>query len=376
MTLTPSEVASIASKLSVWEITEYVSEALVGLGCLGEYIAEYAKWPTGWTNDQKHTLGRRSLVLLIVGIGFGLLSLIQTNALSGEVIGSLGDQAEQAGSKAKLAVDTSDGALAKSGLAMNASGDALSKAGKAEGAASSALTLAQGARQEADSFEKDIASAMKQAADAEGHLKDALARAEAAATLAKGYEKEIADAKRDASEARALLTDARQLAEEARQRASEATAGVNRIEANRSLSNPIELSRKVKEFENTEYMFSGVFADEESIQLLTQIDEALRHAGWQRTKAPHQFPALVIFGKDDDDVHVVISTGIQISVDASESLAVLQSLPVEKLPQLVRAAVALNVELGSNMFPASEAKLVDVQTGTSKTIRIIVGKKP
>jgi hypothetical protein len=209
------------------------------------------------------------------------------------------------------------------------------------------LNVARGARKEADSFEADIKAAKAQSGEA----------------------------KALAGEAKGLLAEVRQLAADARQQASEATTGVNRLKTNRSLSNLSELSRKVKEFEKTEYMFSGVFADEESIQLLAQIDDALRHAGWQRTKAPHQFPALMIFGKDDD-VHAVISTGIQVSVDSSESLAALQPLPLEKLPQLVRAAVVLNIVLGSNVFPPSEPKLVDVQSGTSKSIRIVIGKKP
>ena len=221
----------------------------------------------------------------------------------------------------------------------------------------------------------DALSAVTLATESESHLKEALAKADAVATLAKGYENEIQEAKRDASEAKALLAEARRLAAEARQQAGEATIGVQRLKANRSLSNAGELSRKVREFEKTEYMFSGVFADEESIHLLTEIDDALRQAGWQRIKAPHAFPALLIFGKDDD-VHEVVTAGIQISVDSPEAVAVLQTLPVQKLPPILRAAVVLNIELGSNVFPPSDPKLIDVQPGTSKTIRITIGKKP
>jgi hypothetical protein len=122
-------------------------------------------------------------------------------------------------------------------------------------------------------------------------------------------------------------------------------------------------------------MFSGVFADEESIHLLTQINDVLRQAGWQRIKAPHDFPGFVIFGKDDE-VHEVVSTGIQISVESPEAVSVLQTLPIQKLPQPLRAAVVLNIELGSNVSPPSEPKAVDVQPGNSKSIRITIGKKP
>jgi hypothetical protein len=130
-----------------------------------------------WTDEQRHTLGRRSLILLILGIGTGLWSLIQTNALSGEVIGSLGEQAEEAGKKASLATRSSDSALARSAQAVTVSGDALSKSGKAETAASNALNLARGARREADSFEKRIVSATQKATEAESHLAEALQRA-------------------------------------------------------------------------------------------------------------------------------------------------------------------------------------------------------
>src|SRR5271157_2801763 len=140
MILMVSGILSAPGSLSFWEVVEYVSEAVVGLGCVGEYIAEY----TGWrTEGERHILGRRSLIFLIIGIGVGLLSLIQTNALSGNEIQSLGEQAEEAGKKARLAIETSESAVEESGQAVTASDAALSKSNKAEGAASNALTLAQ-----------------------------------------------------------------------------------------------------------------------------------------------------------------------------------------------------------------------------------------
>ena len=107
----------------------------------------------------------------------GLLSLIQTNALSSVVLESLGQKAERVGKKAQLAGETADAAIIKSAQATSASGDAVSTSNKAEGAASNALVLARGARKEADSFEKDIVSAKKQATEAEAHLAEAMQRA-------------------------------------------------------------------------------------------------------------------------------------------------------------------------------------------------------
>lgn len=160
-------VISISGWLSLWEFVEYASEAAVGLGCLGEYIAEYTNWRT---EEKRRVLGRRSLLILILGIGVGIVSLIQTNALSSKAIESLGKQAAQAGEIAKLASETSDSALVKA-----KSAETLAE--KSEGMASNALILARGARQEADLFKNEIASARKQAAEAESHLAEVVKRA-------------------------------------------------------------------------------------------------------------------------------------------------------------------------------------------------------
>jgi len=336
--LSVADVVSVGGKLAFWEISEYVSEALVVIACFGEYVAEYAKWPARWTDEQRRRLGRRSLVLLIFGIAAGTVSLIQTNALSGAVIGSLGERAEEAAKKADVATTSSDAALKNAGQAATASTDAISKSDQAEGKASNALALAQGARQEADSFERDIVSAKKQAAEAESHLAEAL---------------------RSAAEARAEL---------------------NRLKSPRSLSHVSELVAGLAAFKDTEYTFSSVFADDESIQLLKQVDSVLQRAGWKRTKPGGGYPAINVFGKEVDfAVPAALTSGIQISVDSSESVTALQSLPLEKMPELVRAAIALNLTISSNLFPAEEhaaAKTVDVQPGASVAIRIAIGKKP
>jgi hypothetical protein len=72
----------------------------------------------------------------------------------------------------------------KAGEAKNSANEAAGAAqrskdesAKATASASNALALASGARQEADSFEKDIVSAKEQAAKAESHLAEALRRA-------------------------------------------------------------------------------------------------------------------------------------------------------------------------------------------------------
>jgi hypothetical protein len=338
MTISPAEIASIGRRLAFWEVAEYVSEALVGIGCFGEYVAEYAKWPASWTEEQKRRLGRRSLILLIIGIGSGILSLIQTNALSGHVIGSLGEQAQDAGKKIELATGSSDTALKNSRQAIAASKVAMAQSGKAQGAASNAFALARGARQEADSFEKDIVTAKKQAAEAESHLAEAL------------------------------------------RRAAEATAALDRLKSPRSLSNIPELTATLAPFKDTEYTFSGVSSDQEALQLLKSVDDVLQKAGWKRGKSLGGFPAINVFGRDDPyAVPVALNNGIRISVDWSEGLHALQSVPVDKLPTPVKAAVVLNFALSSNLFPPEDLEHpfpVDVIKGESKTVRIAIGKKP
>jgi len=152
------------------ETCEYFFDGMVILGCVGEYVADYTNLRT---EEWRHRIGRRSLLLLTLGIGLGLFSLIKTNGLSGQVIDSLGDKAQRATKSANTATETS-------GQAVIASSGALEKSAKAEASASNAVTVARDANRVANSFEKDIVTAKSQAADAESHLADALQRAAAA----------------------------------------------------------------------------------------------------------------------------------------------------------------------------------------------------
>jgi hypothetical protein len=336
ITLPPSELASVARSLVFREIAEYVSEGLVGIACFGEYVAEYAKWPASWNEEQKRRLGRRSLILLIVGIGFSIIALIRTNALSGQVIGSLGQQAEDANRKAETAISSLNRALSDSQQALVASSNAVSQSNKADEAASSALGLAKGARKEADSFEHDIVAAKTQATEAESHLADAM------------------------------------------QRAASATSALERLTSPRTLINSQQLVATLTTYKDTEYTFSAVYSDQESLQLLKNVDDVLKQAGWKRGMALSGYPAISVFGTNDPySAPAALSNGIRISVDWPEGLNPLQSLPIDKLPQLIRAAVALNLTLSANLSPAEKTQsMVDIEKGDSKTIRIAVGKKP
>src|SRR6266478_1511566 len=172
--------SELASSLHRWELAEYISEGFVIAGCAGELVALIRRIPKR-CREQIETW---STVVLVLALTIGLKCLIRTNELSGMVIGSLGEKAEEADNKAKTAIVDSSTALSQAKDALNKAGAAQSSLGKAESeargaqtAASNALTLASGARKEADTFERDIKLAKDQAASAESHLAEALQKA-------------------------------------------------------------------------------------------------------------------------------------------------------------------------------------------------------
>jgi hypothetical protein len=145
MTLTPSEVASLTTALSRWELAEYICAAFVTIGCIGEYVAEFTNWLTNGEKNRKERLAKRSTLLLIAALSLELICLVRTNTLSGTVIGSLEEKAGEAATKAQQA-------LGDSSVAITQSGKAVDESGQAKTSASNALVLARGARTEADSF--------------------------------------------------------------------------------------------------------------------------------------------------------------------------------------------------------------------------------
>lgn len=126
--------------------------------------------------------------------------------------------------------------------AADASSLARDEANRATASSSNALQLAQGARHEADSFATDIKSAKEQAAAAE---------------------RDLADALRQAADAREQL---------------------NLLKAARLLTNASVFANTLRQFAGTQYTFSLVATDPDSVSLLRQIDSALQLAGWKRVK--------------------------------------------------------------------------------------------
>jgi len=103
MILADSEVASLKAAIRWWESFGYASTAVVGLGCIGEFVAEF----TAISKDEnrKHKLSRLSLIILIFGIAGELLSAVRTSNLSGELIANIEERAAKAEQKAGEAND-------------------------------------------------------------------------------------------------------------------------------------------------------------------------------------------------------------------------------------------------------------------------------
>lgn len=224
----------------------------------------------------------------------------------------------------------------------------------------------------------------------EEQQKTALAQKEAAEAkqIAGGFEVAISTAKQQAAEANAKaegfrldIANANQRAADANRIAEEERLKRVQIEERmkpRSLKLSPQALSALKSYKGTEYTFSSVFADEESITLLKQLDSILLSAGWTRVKPPHAFPAINVYGQEQDfAVASSLSSSIKISVDSEISFATLQATPVEQLPAPAGAAVVLAMELTANLAPPQDDGVrANVQPGKSMTVRIEIGRKP
>jgi hypothetical protein len=94
MILADSEVSSLKSALRCWEWFGYISTAIVGLGCIGEFTAEFTSLPQD--DRSKHKLARLSLMILILGIAGELLSAVRTSQLSGQLIANIEERTTEA----------------------------------------------------------------------------------------------------------------------------------------------------------------------------------------------------------------------------------------------------------------------------------------
>lgn len=101
MILPDSEVALLKGALRCWEWFGYISTAVVGLGCIGEFIAEFTSLSK--KREAAHKLAGLSLFILIVGIAGELLSGVRTSQISGQLIANIEERAAQAEHEAEAA---------------------------------------------------------------------------------------------------------------------------------------------------------------------------------------------------------------------------------------------------------------------------------
>ncbi|HXM21064.1 MAG TPA: hypothetical protein VN948_07360 [Terriglobales bacterium] len=98
MILTDSEVGSLKAALNCWEWFGNTSTAIVFVGCVGEFVAEFTPLPK--TKETGNELARLSLIVLILGIAGELLSAVRTSQLSGQIIANIEERAGKAKQKA------------------------------------------------------------------------------------------------------------------------------------------------------------------------------------------------------------------------------------------------------------------------------------
>ena len=210
--------------------------------------------------------------------------------------------------------------------------------------------------------------------------RDALGKAQAA-------QRELAHAEADAVKAQAISSNALSKAAEAESHLAEAMRGVKALEADlerlrtpRHLYHKAKIAPLLKEFSGTEYVFIGTCEDQECFDLVSDIDELLQLAGWRRLKGPPLRIGIAQFkihGDKDFSVDASVSIGTTISAETPNGFDAIKSLPDNQQAKHIRAAVALNRVLASNISPPENTgKQVGIDTGTSTAVKIDVGRKP
>jgi|ERR1700722_3234052 len=143
MIVTASYLSSLSQSLHRWEIAEYIFEGLVIIACGGELVADLGR--KCLTRAHRDRIERFSTILLVAALSMELICLVKTNELSGNVIGSLGEKAEEADKKAKKALDDSGLAITQSGEAVETSKRAIKEADEARAHVAEAHRLATSA---------------------------------------------------------------------------------------------------------------------------------------------------------------------------------------------------------------------------------------
>ena len=84
----------LMSPLDRWQIVEYAASAVVIVGVLGEYLAEFHVLKDN--EERRRTVAKLSTLVLLAGLAVELLGLVRTSQLSEITIARLNDEAEDA----------------------------------------------------------------------------------------------------------------------------------------------------------------------------------------------------------------------------------------------------------------------------------------
>lgn len=221
--------------------------------------------------------------------------------------------------------------------------------------------------------EAQIASADAASKDAVAKVAIAEARVAEASAKAESFRLDIARAEEAASQAKAQVA-------QATAEAAKANLELAKIKSPRSVTDPLALTEALKAFGGTEYLIVGCFQDQDSIDLLKQIDQVLTDAGWKRGKIPSQnsFGDIVLNISKDFAVPISSRSGVFVAAQSKEQIEALKMVPMPLLPMYIRAAMALKGGLASGISPSQDGLMspLVVEAGDSTSVFIIVGKKP
>jgi hypothetical protein len=157
------------------------------------------------------------------------------------------------------------------------------------------------------------------------------------------------------------------------------------LKMRRAVQNTTELIAALGHFKGTEYAFSEVFVDAESLSFMRLIDSLLQQAGWTRVPIPLDPKVAAITVHPFSDC-----PNCNVPIGVREGLTVLISLPNPPTPgetqypsfdspKYEQAAVALHDLLFLGVFPRDGTEgstSVQAEKGDSHIVRIAVGSKP
>ncbi len=141
-------------------------------------------------------------------------------------------------------------------------------------------------------FDIDLTNAKTELGKQQERAADAELAAAEAKRIAGSFRLDIAQANKGAAEAQERAASANRIAEEERLKRVQ----IEERMKPRSLVFSEKVVSALARYKGTQYTFSSVFGDEESIKLLKQLDTALLTAKWTRVKPQHGFPAINVYG--------------------------------------------------------------------------------